>query len=156
MKRFRISTPLIATATMIVIGAALAQPEDEASIRLVIQQYAESYSAGDAEGVTDLFTDDAVFVTPDGRLFEGRPTILEFFEDHFAGGALQLSVEDLETVVYAELAHSVTRWSATDEEGNVVVGGYGLVIFALVDGEWKWHWQVSNVILPDPDENGSD
>jgi ketosteroid isomerase-like protein len=156
MKRFRIHTPLVATATMILLGVALAQQQDEASVSMVLQQYAEAYSAGDAAAVADLFTDDAVFVTPDGRLFEGRATILALFQDHLAAGALQLAVEDVETVVQDDWAYAMTSWSGSDDDGTIVVGGYGLVILTLVGDEWKWHRHVANVILPDPEENGSD
>ena len=43
----------------------------------------------------------------------------------------------------------MTRWSPAVADGNVVVAGYGLVICALVDGEWKWHRHVANITPPE-------
>jgi uncharacterized protein (TIGR02246 family) len=156
MQHVRSFTLLVATATMLSLGFALAQPEDEAAVRQAIQQYAVAYSAGDAPAVAELFTEDAVFVTPDGVAIEGRPTLRSMFQEHFAAGALQLTIDDVDTVVIGDVAYSMTRWSGATDEGEVVVGGYGLVILAQVDGAWKWHRHVANMILPDPEGNGSD
>ena len=144
-------------ATMVLsLGFVLAQADDKAAIRgLMEQQFAEFYTARDAEAVAQLFTEDALFIGPDGQLLEGRQEILAFFQEHFEE-SLPLSMEVIETVVVNDTASSTNRYVVTGPEGATVVEGYGLSIWNRIDGEWRWHRSIANVILPGPEENGMD
>ena len=143
-------------ATMVLsLGFVLAQADDEATIRGLTEQYAEFYTARDAEAVAQLFTEDALFIGPDGQLLEGRQEILAFFQEHFEE-SLPLSMEVIETVVVNDTASSTNRYAVTGPEGETVVEGYGISIWIRIEGEWRWHRSIANVILPEPEENGMD
>ena len=144
---------LVATA-MLSLGFVLAQADDKAAIRgLMEQQFAEFYTARDAEAVAQLFTEDALFIAPAGQLFEGRQEILAGFQEALEDG-LPISIEVIEVVVANDTAHSINSYVVTGPEGETVVEGYGISIWNRIDGEWRWHRSVNNMILPEPEENG--
>jgi uncharacterized protein (TIGR02246 family) len=155
MNRVQMTLFALVVTVMLSLGVALAQTDDEATIRGLMEQYAEFYTAGDAEAVAQLFTEDALFIAPDGQLFEGRQAILAFFQEHFED-SLPLSMEVIEVAVANDTAYSTSRYAVIGPEGDTVVEGYGLSIWNRVDGEWRWHRSVTNVILPEPEENDMD
>ena len=72
----------------------LPQPADleVTSAAQIPDAYVARLNAGDAEHVTDLFADDAVHRGPDAVIRIGRAALLEFYEDVFANGALNMAV----------------------------------------------------------------
>ena len=142
---------LLATG-LLALGGGLAQADNEAAIRGLQEQFDHYYTEGDYEGVAQLFTEDAVFIGATGQAVEGRDEILAFFHAHFADGSLQMTTEVIETVVLNDTAYSTNAWEGLDADGNIIVQGYSLSIWKRLDGEWKWHRNVANVVLPEPEE----
>jgi uncharacterized protein (TIGR02246 family) len=133
------------------VVAASDHTDDGAVIADLLQQYARSYTTGDAEAVAALFTEDAVFIAPDGEVLEGHEEILASFRDHFES-SVPLSMDVIEVVVVGDTAYGTIRYAA-GPEGDVVVEGYGLSVWSRVDGSWWWHRGVANLIAPEPDEH---
>ena len=142
----------LAATAMLSLGFVMAQADDEATIRGLIEQYAEFYTGRDAEAVAQLFTEDAIFIGPAGQVIEGRPAILASFQEHLED-SLPLSKEVIEIVVANDTAYSTSTVLVMDPDGETVVGGYSLSIWNRIDGEWMWHRSVNNMILPEPEEN---
>lgn len=131
-------------------AARSGRADDGAEINGLLEQYAEFYTTGDAEAVAALFTEDAVFIAPDGVVLNGNHEILASFQEHFEA-SLPLSMDVIEVVVVGDTAYSTIRYAAGPED-EVVVEGYGLSVWSRVDGAWLWHRGVANVIAPEPDE----
>lgn len=145
----------LAAAVATMLGTAHATADDEAEIRDLTQQYAEAYSQRDAAAVAEMFTEDALFVAPDGTRLDGRDDIESMFRDHFDSGSLPLSMGVIEAVVFGDIAYSLTTYAGLGGDGEPLVEGYGLSIWIQVDGAWMWHRNVANVIVSEPDETGS-
>ena len=146
---------LVATV-MLSLGFVMAQAQDEATIRAQLEQFAEFYTARDVEAIAQLFTEDAIFIGPAGRLHEGRPTILAFLQEHLPEESLPFSMEVIEITVANDTAYSTNRYAVTGPDGETVLEGYGLSIWNRIDGEWMWHRSVNNMILPEPAEDDMD
>ena len=153
--RARIWLLKVAAAAFTMLGTAFAAGDAEAEIRDLTMRYAESYSERDATAVAEMFTEDALFVAPDGTRLDGREEIEAMFRIHFDSGSLPLSMTVLETVVLGDTAYALTTYAALDDDGDPLVEGYGLAIWVRVDGTWMWHRKVANVVVPEVDEAGS-
>jgi uncharacterized protein (TIGR02246 family) len=151
----RIWAVALATATVTLVGAAYAEANDEAAIIDLMQQYAASYSERDAAAVAELFTEQALFIAPDGTRLDGRQEIEAMFRVHFDSGSLPLVITPLETVVIDDTAYVLNTYAALGDDGEPIIEGYGMTIWLRVDSEWLWHRNVANVIVSEPNQSGS-
>ena len=144
---------LLATVTL-ALGGALAQDDDAAAVPTA-EAWAELINTGDAQAAIDLHTEDAIWFHPAGEVVEGRETIVSYVEGAIAA-QVQVIVDILEVEVGNDLAYQTHFVAVTDVDGNLLTQGYGLVILKRVDGEWRWHRHLQNVILPEPAEDDMD
>jgi hypothetical protein len=68
-----------------------------------------------------------------------------------------VGVESSETVVLDDSGYNTGTYWVTDSEGQVLVQGYYVAIVNRVDGEWRIHRHINNMIMsemlaPDGDE----
>ena len=64
-----------------------------------------------------------------------------------------VTVDVLEVEVGNDMAYQTHFVAVTDVDGNLLTQGYGLVILKRVDGEWRGHRHLQNVILPEPEDD---
>lgn len=99
------------------------QPED--ITRLVVERMA----AGDAEGIAELYEEDAVMAFPPGRLTVGRDAIRAVYEQLVQSGARFRPEMPLPTLRLGDLA--LTATPASDE-----AGARAQVVRRQPDGSW--------------------
>jgi uncharacterized protein (TIGR02246 family) len=90
------------------------RPEDERALRALAERYAAAYKAGDAAGLSALFTDDAEMIDENGDRLRGRRAIQDVFAAIFRnrpGATLAITPASLRF-----LAPDVAQ-----EEGHTVV-----------------------------------
>lgn len=68
-------------------GQPAAAKEDTAAVAKVRDRYVELYNKGDGKGLAQLFTQDAVSISPQGQIARGRGEIEKAFSEEFAGPA---------------------------------------------------------------------
>ncbi len=99
------------------------EPED--LTRLIV----ERVSAGDAEGIAELYEPEAVMAFPPGQLTLGREAIRRVYEQLIAAGARFRPEASLPTLRHGDLA--LTATAASDE-----AGARAQVARRQADGTW--------------------
>jgi uncharacterized protein (TIGR02246 family) len=113
-------------------------PDDTAAIRSRIEQYVEAYNKHDAEGLGNLWADDAVYLNREtGAPIEGRPAIAAMFAEMFKSGeASQLSV-NVQSIrlITPDVAIEDGAAEITPESGEPERSAY-TAIHVKKDGNW--------------------
>lgn len=149
-KRQREILGIVLTSFLVAtLAVGIAQEGDVAAVDDVRQQWQTRSDEGDAEGVADLYTEDAILYPGDGGVVEGRDAIREHMQQNFDAGFQDSDVRATETEILNGEAYSIGTWSATSADGERV-HGHWMVIFRSDDGEWKIHRHLNNLDVPEP------
>jgi uncharacterized protein (TIGR02246 family) len=124
----------------------------DAGIRAVSDQYVKAALAGDAKGVADLYTEDAVEMPPNSPPIKGRAAIQQYYEKVF--GEMKLSrftLTHLETRGLGDAGYDVGTYqqnmtpagaAALDETGKFAV------ILKRTGGRWRVAYAIYNSDRP--------
>lgn len=76
----------------------------------IITQLTNAFNVYDFDGIMSFFTDDAVYVTADGKTYRGKKEIRAAFEGHFSGefGAVHFEAHD--RIIDAENRRAASPW----------------------------------------------
>jgi uncharacterized protein (TIGR02246 family) len=106
--------------------------QDRQQIDAQAARYAEAANRHDAAAIAALFTEDGVFVSPDGIL-SGRPAIEKLYRDTFnAGPVSDTAIKNTELHVLGDLAWAVGQWRNNTQQGH----------WGLVDERRGGAWQI--------------
>ena len=146
-------TVLAAGAGLVLVplfaGLVLAEPDEKASIDNRLQQYETRVNAGDAEGVSELFSEDVVYYGPLGRVFEGRDAVAQHYQANMTAGFSDMKIDVIEIEVFGDTAYDVARYTITSPAGKPLTG-YHLAVLAKEDGEWIVQRTLVNAVMPPP------
>jgi uncharacterized protein (TIGR02246 family) len=139
-----LKTAAALAAGLVVLAACQQAPKntaaDESEIRDGSRAWAAAYNAGDADGVANLYTEDAVLMPPGTPAKYGRAAIREFIvADSAAAKAagVTLTIEHGDTVgMSGDLAWHAGPYSVHDASGAVVDSGSYMEALQKVDGKW--------------------
>ncbi|MGD9697045.1 MAG: nuclear transport factor 2 family protein [Thermoleophilia bacterium] len=95
----------------------------------IARLFVERANAGDAEGLADLYADDAVLAFPPGRMHVGRDAILAVMRQVVSAGMTFTVEEPLPTLRHGDIALTATR----PADGS---GGRSQVARRQADGSW--------------------
>lgn len=124
-------------------GAASAKtlgtPADEKAIRALADQYAGGYNAGDAAKATSIFAENAVFVDPSGKAWEGRDQIEKQLAGDGQGTRPRLTLTT-HAVRFIKPDVALSRGTSNYEGGNIPPGqgaGHWAAVSMKLGGQWK-------------------
>ncbi|HEX8564072.1 MAG TPA: serine hydrolase [Pyrinomonadaceae bacterium] len=165
---------LIALAvSLLLVSTALAQPPQElildkgvaphAGIDDVYRRFSEAYKKFDFEAVTNLYTEDAFYLSPGSDIKRGREKIVAEFSGYFnsvknAGGTLAVSFQILDRRVSGDLAYDVGIYTVTEKakNGEARAGRGKFVVVARRMSSREWRFQVDAYNgLPKPQNNST-
>lgn len=112
---------------------------NEANARLIALQ-----KQGDAAGMGDMYTDDAILLPSGAERADGRDAIQAFWAKSLGSGAedVELETETLEALG-KDLVYEIGSYRTTPKDAEPVTGYY-LVLWKRVEGEWKLHVDIFN------------
>jgi uncharacterized protein (TIGR02246 family) len=164
---------IILAVSLLFATTALAQPPQElvlekgvtphAKIDDVYRRFSEAYKKFDFEAVTNLYTEDAFYLSPGSNVKRGREKILAEFSGYFnsvksAGGTLQVSFQILDRRVSGDLAYDVGIYTVTEKKKNGEArtgrGKFVVVALRMNNGEWRFQVDVYNG-FPNPQNNST-
>lgn len=148
LERDMSNTPWPALAAMLLFPFAVtANAEDDmnrAAIDSANAKLIALQKAGDAEGMGDMYTDDAILLPSGGPRTEGRDAIEAFWAKTLNSGIedVELVTENLESLD-EDLVYEIGSYTTTPANAEPVSGHY-VVLWKRVDGEWKLHVDIFN------------
>ena len=116
---------------------------EEEALSALADRYEQVFAAKDIDGLTGLWTDDAVWVRHDGTEVSGTQALRDAYTQEFAGTSTQtFQVDPAETVVAesGDVAYERGTYTvrATTPDGSTIEETYRyLVTFRKENGEWK-------------------
>ena len=121
-------------------------------IAKVNEKFTQAMTAGDAETLASLYTDDATLMPPNSESLSGKDAIKEW-----VGNASGMGIKDF-TLTTTELSGS-GNWAYEVGTYSMEIGGtqdtgkYIVVWQKQADGSWKLHKDIwnSNTPLPAPE-----
>lgn len=125
--------PAFAGAILLAAGLAAAQDADlAAQVEAAQERYSAAWTAGDADALVELFTEDAVMWPVFGGVHEGREAIRRFFEEGPQPESFELSSERAERI--GDFVVNVGTFSAAmpAEAGGPMEGEF--VVIAREEG----------------------
>lgn len=131
--------PAFAGAILFAASLAAAQEADlDAQVEATQQRYSEAWTAGDADAMAELHTEDAVMWPAIGGMHEGRDAIRRFFQEGPQPERFELISERAERI--GDFVLNVGSFSAAmpAEAGGPLEGEF-VVIAREVDGELLLH-----------------
>ena len=144
----------ILAALFVLSGLVLAQ-EDADVIDDLRQQYADTYNAGDVDGIVGLYTEDAIVYDASGDVQEGTQAIREWTQGNIDAGFTQLSSETIQTEDMDGTAYHIGSYTLTNDDGSTL-DGYYMVILTRENDEWRIHRFILNTMMPEQETDGED
>jgi uncharacterized protein (TIGR02246 family) len=114
----------------------------------VYRRFSEAYKKFDPEAVTNLYTDDAFYLSPGSDVKRGRENVRAVFSGYFnsvknAGGSLAISFQILDRSVSGDLAYDVGIYTVTEKsaDGKPRAGRGKFVVVAkrMKNDDWRFH-----------------
>lgn len=141
-------------SALFVATIVLAEGHNGDALRELGNRWAELYNAGDFQAVADLYTEDAIVVNFDGRYDVGRQAIYEGLAEPLPEpmdqGTIVVTTEEVE--IFGDTAYGMGTYVLSAPDGTTMMQGSFVTIDKLVDGEWKMHRHVINMLMPEPEE----
>ena len=111
-------------------------------IERINQEFSERYARGDLDGVSELYTEDARFLSPGRAIARGRQQIRDIYAAYAAAGVTDLRFETLEVEDHGDTVLEVARSTATTAAGQTQQFCYVIVWRRNADGTLQLHWDV--------------
>jgi uncharacterized protein (TIGR02246 family) len=126
-------------------GSTAAAPSSPAAkeIDKTRTEYVESWKAGDAERIANLYVDGGIVMYPDHPPVIGHAAIAEYFKGFFAEfDALDFQLASSEIVIAGDWAYDrgTYRWKAKPKKGGAPMdddGKYLVILRREPDGRWR-------------------
>ena len=134
ISRFAVAV-LLASSVATSIKAQSGQAGVPEAIEGVNERFAKAFSLGDAEAVAQLFTEDAVMLTPYMNLVKGRVAIADYMRRAFGQGLSEIEFETLEIEQAGDAAYEAGDYSAFKGDQRTDRGKY-LVVWKRVGSDW--------------------
>lgn len=146
---------LFVAAVLSVLGIAAAVASEQVDYRAQIEaanrKVHETLALQDATAIANLYTVDGWMLPPNQDFVRGREEIAKFWEVALMlGGDRGMTTTTIEVDGAGDTANEVGRYVFKSDDGKVVDEGKFIVIWKLVDGEWKLHRDIFNSSFPPP------
>ncbi len=140
------SIAIVAASLVVLAGCAKTAPPaadaaaDETAIRAIDTAWFKAYNAGDVDGVTALYAEDAVLNIPGAPAARGAAAIREAYVKDIAtaaaGGLTDTQSPSAEFGVSGDLGWEWNTYTVTDKSGTTVDTGKYVTVFGKKNGKW--------------------
>ena len=117
------------------------------AIREANRKLQDAFQQRNARAISALYTEDAMLLPPGSEPIEGAGCVAEFWEAVLQIGAKGFQIEPLEIDPQGATAIDLGRYTLHDDAGELFDRGQYIVIWKLIQGEWRIHRDIWNSSL---------
>ena len=114
--------------------------------------FVKAFNKGDLEKAMMVYSKDATILPPNAEMMKGREAITAFWKVGLDMGIKEAKLETVEvTPVGENYAYELGKYELKIEPGGgqtIMDHGKYMMVWKLVEGEWKWHSDAWNTSLP--------
>ena len=141
-------------AMLCLSGPAAADAAERIDYRVQIdaanRKVHETLATRDPAAIANLYTVDGMVLPPRQESVRGRDAIRKFWEASLAGGDAEMTIATVEVEGREDTAYEVGTYVFRAPDGRVLDHGKFIVIWRLVESEWKLHRDIYNSSVPPP------
>jgi uncharacterized protein (TIGR02246 family) len=127
---------------------AIAADKLRSEIEAANAEWAKQYNAGNAAGVTALYTDDAKAMPPNSDFAAGKAGITAVWQGMMDSGAKSGKLTTVEVMGSGDSAVEVGTYEVMDKDGKTLDKGKYMVHWKKVGSSWKLHRDIWNSSMP--------
>ena len=111
--------------------------------------FEQAFYRGDADTISQMYTEDAELLIPEVPLVSGREAIARVWKSILVSGGNTVRVNTEEVQESGDWAYEVGTFTASAPDGAVLNAGKYVVIWKRqATGEWKIHRDIFNRDIP--------
>jgi ketosteroid isomerase-like protein len=111
--------------------------------------FSEAFYRGDADALSQMYTEDAEWLIPEAPIVRGRNAIAQAWKSIIGSGGNTVRVDIGDVQEFGTWAYEVGAFTANAPDGNVLNAGKYIVIWKQQStGEWKTHRDIFNWDVP--------
>lgn len=135
-------------AGMVLGGSLSAAGQCEGAIKQLRDSWIQNWNNKNLEKVVELYTSDAVYLTPDGDRLAGRDNIRATFQKAMSMNVTD-KVDSNETRCSDSIASDMGTYTETLGDGTTHQGAY-LVVLRKESGKWRLYGHSANLKMGTP------
>lgn len=139
---------MMTIALLALMGCETTEVRGLGGVAATSAQFRVAFNQGDAEGLSKLYTADAILMAPNYGRIRGRRAVGELWQRFFDAGVTDLELRTLELSVKETQASEVGLFTLTapDGRGGRVTGKSKYIILWRhdSDGTWRLHRHIWN------------
>lgn len=101
-----------------------------------------------ARAIASFYTEDALLMPAKSEPIQGTRAIADFWETVLEMGISTIRIETREIDAHEATAIELGQYTLKNNDGDQIDRGKYMVIWKLIEGEWKLHRDIWNSSLP--------
>jgi uncharacterized protein (TIGR02246 family) len=139
-------------AIVLIIASSVSAQQREArtAVEAGNKRFSEALKRGDAQGLTSLYTKDAMVFPANSEIVKGREAIKGMWDGVIAAGIKGITLTTVEVESCGDIANEVGTYTMMGEGDKELDRGKYIVVWKREDGQWKLHRDIFNTSNPTP------
>jgi uncharacterized protein (TIGR02246 family) len=108
-------------------------------IRRMDEAFAAQFAAHDVEGITSLYTDDALVLAPGSDIVQGKAALKQFWKAVFDSGLKSTKLDQISVEQFGDIALDSGRYTMIGKDGKMIDEGQYLIAWKHEGGSWRIH-----------------
>jgi ketosteroid isomerase-like protein len=119
------------------------------SIEAAYKKFEVAFHEGDADTIAQVYAADAEwFIANAPVVVKGREAIGRAWKHEIGAGGNNLKIDVVEVEESGDWAYEVGRFNISAPDGTALMAGKYIVVWKLIDGEWKTYRDLFNTDAP--------
>ena len=151
IKNVTVSTVIISLLLLINASCKTVQQDNAKTHDAIVaaeKQFMIAFSNSDDTAIAALYTEDAKLLPTNSDFVSGNPAVQAFWKSVFDMGIKKATLETLEVEGMGDTAYEVGKYTLFIEGEQVADSGKYVIIWKMVDGQWKLHRDIWNTSMP--------
>ena len=123
----------------------------KAAIDAAARDFPAAIAAKNAPAVGAYYATDAIVLSPNAEMVNGREAIQSFWKG-FIDAGMNVKLEPVQSEAEGNLGVEVGKYTILDPAGKTADQGKYLVVWKKEDGKWKLYRDIWNTNMPAPSE----